>query len=105
MEVKRYKIIFMGTPEFSGPGLISLISEATFEIVGVFTQPDKPVGREQILTPPAVKKIALEYNIPVFQPEKIKDELENIKKSKTGFDCRYRLRKNNSPKHLGYTDL
>ena len=72
----------MGTPEFSLPGLNSLINEPSYEIVGVFTQPDKPVGRNQILTPPPVKVLALENKLPVFQPDKIKDELENIKNLK-----------------------
>jgi methionyl-tRNA formyltransferase len=69
----------MGTPEFSLPGLSALISSADFEIVGVFTQPDKPVGRKQLLTPPPVKVLALENKIKVFQPEKIKIEIENIR--------------------------
>lgn len=69
----------MGTPEFSLPGLASLIGDPSFEIVGVFTQPDKPVGRKQILTAPPIKTLARKNNLPVFQPEKIKDELETIK--------------------------
>jgi methionyl-tRNA formyltransferase len=72
----------MGTPEFSLPGLASLISNSSFEIVGVFTQPDKPVGRKQILTAPPIKTLALKNNLPVFQPEKIKTELETIKNLK-----------------------
>src|SRR5680860_163152 len=76
---EKKKIIFMGTPEFSLPGLSALITSADFEIVGVFTQPDKPVGRKQILTPPAVKVLALKNEIKVFQPEKIKTEIENIR--------------------------
>lgn len=66
------KILFMGTPEFAVPTLKALIS-AGHEIVGVFTQPDKAVGRKQILTPPPVKVCALENNIPVFQPNTLKD--------------------------------
>lgn len=69
----------MGTPEFSLPGLKTLMDEKNFKIVGVFTQTDKPVGREQKLTPPPVKRLALENGLAVFQPEKIKDELEHIK--------------------------
>lgn len=76
---KKTRIIFMGTPEFSLPGLSSLINEKDFEIVGVFTQTDKPVGREQKMTPPPVKRLALENNLTVYQPEKIKEELETIK--------------------------
>ena len=65
------RIVFMGTPDFAVPCLEALIG-AGHEIVGVFTQPDKPVGRKQILTPPDVKVCAEKYNLPVFQPEKIK---------------------------------
>ena len=78
----KIKIIFMGTPEFALPGLNSLLSNADFEIIGVFTQPDKPVGRKQILTPPPVKILALNNDLKVFQPEKIKTEIENIKNLK-----------------------
>ncbi len=65
------RIVFMGTPDFAVPCLEKLI-ECGHEVVGVFSQPDKPVGRKQILTPPPVKATALEHSIPVFQPEKIK---------------------------------
>lgn len=47
--------------------------EAKYEVVGVFTQPDKPVGRKAILTPPPVKVVALDNNIPVFQPDSLKN--------------------------------
>lgn len=76
---QKIRVIFMGTPEFSLPGLKALLDEKNFEIVGVFTQTDKPVGREQTMTPPPVKRLALENNLTVFQPEKIRDEWENIK--------------------------
>lgn len=65
------KIVFMGTPDFAVPCLEKLL-EAGHDVVGVFSQPDKPVGRKQVLTPPEVKVCATEHNIPVFQPEKIK---------------------------------
>lgn len=76
---KKIRIIFMGTPEFSLPGLASLNASSNFEIVGIFTQPDKPVGRNQILTPPPVKEFALKHNLKIFQPQKIKLEIETIK--------------------------
>ncbi|MFZ4631670.1 MAG: methionyl-tRNA formyltransferase [Patescibacteria group bacterium] len=79
---KKLRLIFMGTPEFSLPSLSSLIRNDAYEIVGVFTQPDKPVGRDQIITPPPVKRLALENNLNVFQPEKIKTEVETIKNLK-----------------------
>jgi methionyl-tRNA formyltransferase len=73
------KIICMGTPDFSVPVLQQIINEG-YEVVGVVTQPDRPVGRKRILTPPPVKVEALKHHIPVFQPEKIKQkhELEQI---------------------------
>ncbi|MDF2838821.1 MAG: methionyl-tRNA formyltransferase [Evtepia sp.] len=66
------KILFMGTPDFAVPSLQSLI-EAGHELVGVFTQPDKPKNRGMKLQPPPVKEFALKLNIPVYQPEKLKD--------------------------------
>jgi len=61
------RIIFMGTPDFAVPCLEALIHSEN-EVVGVFTQPDKPKGRGYELTPPPVKVCANEHNIPVFQP-------------------------------------
>ena len=66
------KIIFMGTPEFSVPCLEALIKSEN-EVVGVFTQPDKPKGRGYEMTPPPVKVCAVENNIPVFQPLSMRD--------------------------------
>lgn len=72
------KIVFMGTPDFSTGVLEMLIQE--YDVIAVVTQPDRPVGRKKILTPPPVKKVALEHNIPVYQPEKLNNssELEEI---------------------------
>ncbi len=61
----------MGTPDFSVPCLEELIKNE--EVVGVFTQPDKPKGRGYELTPPPVKVCAEKYNIPVFQPVSMRD--------------------------------
>ena len=66
------KIIFMGTPEFSVPCLEALINSGN-EVVGVFTQPDKPKGRGYELAPPPVKVCATENNIPVFQPASMRN--------------------------------
>lgn len=66
------KILFMGTPEFAVPTLEALI-EAGHTLVGVYTQPDKAVGRKQILTPPPVKVCAEKHGIPVFQPTTLKN--------------------------------
>jgi methionyl-tRNA formyltransferase len=73
------KIVFMGTPDFSVPILQQLIKDG-YDVIGVVTQPDRPVGRKKVLTPPPVKVEALKHSIPVFQPEKIRqeEELEKI---------------------------
>lgn len=65
------KLIFMGTPEFAVPILRALL-EAGHSIIAVFTQPDRPVGRRQVITPPSVKVFAAAHGIPVHQPEKIR---------------------------------
>ncbi|EKH7721948.1 methionyl-tRNA formyltransferase, partial [Listeria innocua] len=72
------KIIFMGTPAFSVLVLEQLAS--AYDVIAVVTQPDRPVGRKRILTPPPVKKAALELGIPVYQPEKLRtsSELEEL---------------------------
>ncbi|OCA89675.1 methionyl-tRNA formyltransferase [Pradoshia sp. D12] len=69
------RIIFMGTPDFSVGVLERLINDG-YEIVGVVTQPDRPVGRKRILTPPPVKVTAEKHGIPVLQPEKIRVDSE-----------------------------
>ena len=69
------KIVFMGTPDFSVGVLEQLITDG-YEVVGVVTQPDRPVGRKRILTPPPVKVTAEKYGIPVLQPEKIRMDAE-----------------------------
>lgn len=74
----KIKIIFMGTPDFALPSLLSLIQDEDFEVMAVVTQEDKKVGRKQEIIPPAVKQLALKNNIPVFQPEKIKGNAEFI---------------------------
>jgi methionyl-tRNA formyltransferase len=65
------KLVFMGTPEFAVPSLGKLI-EAGHEIQAVFTQPDRPVGRKQTVTPPPVKTFAQQHSLIIQQPEKIK---------------------------------
>ncbi|MBP0724857.1 methionyl-tRNA formyltransferase [Bacillus sp. RG28] len=73
------RIVFMGTPDFSVNVLRTLIEEK-YNVVGVVTQPDRPVGRKRVLTPPPVKVEALKHDIPVFQPEKIRlaEEVEKV---------------------------
>jgi methionyl-tRNA formyltransferase len=68
------KIVYMGTPEFAVPCLETLVRSEGVEVTGVFTQPDRPKGRGNKLTPPPVKVAAQKAGIPVFQPEKIKSE-------------------------------
>ncbi len=65
-------IVFMGTPDYAAVTLKALIN-SKHNIVGVFAQPDKKVGRKQILTPPPVKVLAEENSIPVFQPVTLRD--------------------------------
>lgn len=70
---KRLRIVFMGTPEFAVPSLNALIDSGE-DVAAIVTQPDKPKGRGKKVTLPPVREAALKHNIPVFQPEKIKDE-------------------------------
>lgn len=74
------RIVFMGTPDFASASLQKLIEE-DFNVVGVFTQPDKPKGRGMEMSYSPVKELALEHNLPVFQPVKMRDgqALEQIK--------------------------
>ncbi len=67
------RLVFMGTPAFACPTLEILLS-SHHEILAVFTQPDKPAGRGQRLTPPPVKGLALEAGLPVLQPPKVRPE-------------------------------
>ncbi len=66
------RIVFMGTPDYSVATLKALC-EAGHDVVGVFAQPDKPVGRKHILTPPPAKVFAEEQGIPVYQPQTLRD--------------------------------
>ena len=73
MEKKDLKIVFMGTPEFA-VGTLDALVQGGYHVVAVVTQPDKPVGRHQdTLQPSQVKQYALQHNIPVLQPVKMKD--------------------------------
>ncbi len=72
------KILFMGTPDFAVPCLDILVSNG-FDVCGAVTQPDKPKGRGHKLTPPPVKEYAMSKNIPVYQPQTLKDgEFEKV---------------------------
>ncbi len=84
MERPSTKIIFFGTSNFAVPALETLVKEG-YEIVAVITNPDEPVGRKKVLTPPPVKVAAEKYEIKILQPEKLRnnpefaEELKNLK--------------------------
>ena len=71
------KILFMGTPDYATRILKELI-DSSYEVVGLFTQPDKPVGRKQILTAPHIKQFCIEKELefPIFQPERLRGNEE-----------------------------
>ncbi|MBQ8295009.1 MAG: methionyl-tRNA formyltransferase [Clostridia bacterium] len=71
------KIVFAGTPDFAVAPLQNIIDNG-FNVVGVITQTDKPQGRKGILTPPPVKVLAEQYQIPVLQPEKIREDVAAV---------------------------
>lgn len=80
-EVDRsVRILYMGSPEFAIPPL-QVLHKAAWNVIGVATQPDKPVGRKQILTPPPLKEAALQLGYPVYQWENLKEDnsLQEIK--------------------------
>lgn len=77
MNKKDAKIIFMGTPEISSKVLEGLILDG-YNIIAVIAQPDRPVGRKKILMPVPTKVVAEKYNIPVYQPVKIRKEYEFV---------------------------
>jgi methionyl-tRNA formyltransferase len=72
------KIVFFGTPQFAVPTLNKLLSDSTIEVLGVVTQPDKRRGRGNKTQPSAVKQVALEHHLPVWQPKRIKKDRETI---------------------------
>lgn len=72
------RIVFMGTPDFAVPCLQALIDDG-HDVCAVFTQPDKPKGRHGVLSAPPVKELALKYDIPVYQPDSLKnDEIKSF---------------------------
>ena len=68
------RIIFMGTPFYAKAILDKIIDTPNMEVVAVYTQPDKPVGRKKVMTPPVVKTLAQRHNIEVYQPQKLRDK-------------------------------
>jgi len=78
------KILFMGTPDYATRIFKELI-KSSYDVLGLFTQPDKPVGRKQILTAPHIKQFCLDENldIPIFQPEKLRGNEEVVEQIKS----------------------
>ena len=70
----KYKIVYMGTPHYAKEILNTLIEAEEMDVSLVLTQPDRPVGRKKVLTPPPVKALALEHEIKVLQPNRLSDE-------------------------------
>jgi methionyl-tRNA formyltransferase len=73
-------LIFLGTPQFAVPSLKTLIEHPEFEVSAVVTQPDKRRGRGKTLIPSPIKTVAVEAGIPVWQPQKIKKDVETLDK-------------------------
>ncbi len=70
----KYKIVYMGTPHYAREILKTLIKAEDMDVSLVLTQPDRPVGRKKVLTPPSVKVLAQEYDINVLQPNRLSDD-------------------------------
>ena len=83
----KYNIVYMGTPHYAEAILDTLIQAEDMEVSLVLTQPDRPVGRKKLLTPPPVKSLALEHGIKVLQPNRLSDEgiVDAIKDAKADF--------------------
>ena len=76
------QVIFFGTPQFAVPTLQKLLDHPRFNVIEVVTQPDKRRGRGKQLIPSAVKKIALNHNIPIWQPKRIKKDQDTLSQLK-----------------------
>lgn len=74
------RVVFFGTPEFAVPSLRCLLAEPTFDVLAVVTQPDKRRGRGSQVIPSPVKIIASAHNLPVWEPKRIKQDLETLAK-------------------------
>jgi len=76
----KIKFIFVGTPDFGLPAFRALLSDSRFECLAAICQPDKPIGRDQILTPPPIKVEALKRNLKVMQPVKMLEIADDLKR-------------------------
>ncbi|HLD47943.1 MAG TPA: formyltransferase family protein, partial [Desulfobaccales bacterium] len=72
MKSGPWRLIFMGTPQFALPSLEAVLA-AGEEVAAVVTQPDRPRGRGQVVTASPVKELALAWNLPVLQPQRLRD--------------------------------
>jgi len=83
----KNKIVYMGTPHYAKEILETLVNAEDMDVSLVFTQPDRPVGRKKVLTPPPVKVLAEENSIDVLQPNRLSDEgvVEAIQKADPDF--------------------
>ncbi len=78
MNIKDLKIVYFGTPSISA-SLLKRLLDNDYNIIALVAQADKPIGRKQIITPVPTKKVAIEYGIPCFQPQKLRLDYEFIK--------------------------
>jgi len=76
------KVVFFGTPQFAVPTLEKLVNDPEFDVLGVFTQPDKRRERGNQLTPSPVKTFALQHNLPIWQPENVKKDVISLNQLK-----------------------
>ena len=79
MDKKALKIVFMGTPNVAAKVFEAMINDG-YNFIGLIAQPDRPVGRKGILEPVPTKKVAMKYNIPTFQPLKIRNDYDFLTK-------------------------
>lgn len=100
------RVVFMGTPDFAS-GILDSIVKAGYEVVGVVTQPDKPKGRGKGVSMPDVKVKALEYDLPVFQPAKVKGSRgsRSDQKYETGCDRRSSIWSDYFKRDSGYAKI
>jgi methionyl-tRNA formyltransferase len=76
------RVVFMGSPDFALPSLSALVAAQNYQVVGVVTQPDRAAGRGRELKAPPVKTLALELNIPIVQPEKMREAMTRLQEWK-----------------------
>ncbi|MFY7751904.1 MAG: methionyl-tRNA formyltransferase [Exiguobacterium acetylicum] len=77
VEQEKPRVVFMGTPEFAA-GTLREVIDAGYDVVGVVSQPDKPVGRKREVKPTPVKLVAMEHDIPVLQPKRIREDYQDV---------------------------